>query len=114
MKNGTIEFVFKCLNCKQLNVENKRLGDLAQNIESAWKWEMKHMDFITRLLRSYKKHDFIWVIFYKLRKSANFLPVKTTHSPEDYSVLFIQEVIRLHEVPVSIILDRGAQFIAEF
>ncbi|WMV59271.1 hypothetical protein MTR67_052656, partial [Solanum verrucosum] len=36
------------------------------------------------------------------------------HSAEDYAKLYIQEVVRLHRVPVSIISDRGAQFTAQF
>ncbi|WMV23870.1 hypothetical protein MTR67_017255 [Solanum verrucosum] len=49
-----------------------------------------------------------------MTKLAHFLPVKTTHSTEDYAKLYIQEVVRLHGVPVSIISYRGAQFTAQF
>ncbi|WMV46948.1 hypothetical protein MTR67_040333 [Solanum verrucosum] len=49
-----------------------------------------------------------------MTKSTHFLSVKTTHSTEDYARLYIQEVVRLHGVPVSIISDRGAQFTAQF
>ncbi|WMV33290.1 hypothetical protein MTR67_026675 [Solanum verrucosum] len=41
-----------------------------------------------------------------MTKSAHFLPVKTTHSIEDYNNLYLQEVVRLHGVPASIISDR--------
>ena len=40
--------------------------------------------------------------------------VKTTYSAEDYAKLYLQEVVRLHGVSVSIILDKGAQFTAQF
>ncbi|WMV30634.1 hypothetical protein MTR67_024019 [Solanum verrucosum] len=56
---------------------------------------------------SRRQHDSIWVIVDRMTKSAYFLPVKTTHSVEDYARLYIQEVVRLHGVPVSIISDRG-------
>ncbi|KAH0739920.1 hypothetical protein KY290_038625 [Solanum tuberosum] len=72
------------------------------------------MDFITGLPRFRGQHDSIWVIVDRTTKSAHFLSVKTTLSAEDYAKLYIQEVVRLHGVPVSIISDRGAQFTARF
>jgi len=33
MKKSTAEFVDKCLNCQQVNVEHQRTGGMAQNIE---------------------------------------------------------------------------------
>ncbi|WMV18772.1 hypothetical protein MTR67_012157 [Solanum verrucosum] len=49
-----------------------------------------------------------------MTKLAHFLPVKTTHTAEDYAKLYLQEVVRLHGVLVSIISDRGAQFTTQF
>ena len=60
------------------------------------------MDFVTGLLRSHRQHDSIWVIVYRMTKSANFLPVKTTYSAEDYAKLYLQEVVRLHGVRSSL------------
>ncbi|KAH0720379.1 hypothetical protein KY285_005181 [Solanum tuberosum] len=115
MKMGIAEFVVKCPNCQQVKVEHQSPGGLAQNIELLeWKWEMINMDFITCLPRSRRQHDSIWVIVDRMTKSSHFLPVKTTHSVEDYAKLYLQEVVRLHGVSVSIILDRGAQFTAQF
>ena len=49
-----------------------------------------------------------------MTKSTQFLPVKTTHSVEDYADLYIHKVVRLHGIKVSIILDRGAHFTTRF
>ena len=88
---------------------------MAQEIKLPdWKWERINMDFITGLPRSRRQHDSIWVIVDRMTKSAHFLPVKTTHSVEDYAKLYIKEIVKLHGVPVSIISDRGAQFTAQF
>ncbi|XP_060200371.1 uncharacterized protein LOC132628621 [Lycium barbarum] len=72
------------------------------------------MDFITGLPRSRRKFDSIWVIVDRLTKSAHFLPVRTTYAAEDYANLYLKEIVHLHGIPVSIILDRGAQFTAKF
>jgi len=115
MKRGIAEFVAKCPNCQQVKVEYQKPSGLAQNIElPEWKWEMINMDFITGLPRSRRQHDSIWVIVNKISKSAHFLPVKTTHSTEDYAKLYLQKVVRLHGVSVSIISDKGTQFTAQF
>ncbi|XP_060202637.1 uncharacterized protein LOC132631056 [Lycium barbarum] len=80
----------------------------------AWKQEVIIMDFITGLLRSHRKFDSIWVIIDRLTKSTCFLPVRTTYATEDYAKLYLKEIVRLHSIPVSIISDRGAQFMAKF
>ena len=50
----------------------------------------------------------------RLTKAAHFLPVRTTHSAEDYARLYLKDIVRLHGIPISIITDRGAQFTAKF
>ena len=67
------------------------LEGLAQNIELLkWKWEIINLDFIIGLARSRMQHDYIWVIVDRMKKSAHFLLVKSTHSTEDYVKLYIQ------------------------
>ena len=106
LKKDVVEFVAKCLNFQQVKVEYQRPEGLAQNIEiPEWKWEMINMDFIIGLPRSRRQHDSICVIVDKMTNSINILPLKSTHSTKDYAKLYIQEVLRLHGVPVLIISD---------
>uniref|UniRef100_M1AKE9 Retrotransposon protein n=1 Tax=Solanum tuberosum TaxID=4113 RepID=M1AKE9_SOLTU len=79
-----------------------------------WKWEAINMDFITGLSRTRRQHDSIWVIVDRVTKSSRFLAVKTTDSAEDYAKLYINKIVRLHGVPLSIISDRGPQFTSHF
>ena len=72
------------------------------------------MDFITRLPRTRRQHDSIWVIVDWMTKSSRFLEVKTTDSVEDYDKIYINEIVRLHGVPLSIISDQGPQFTSHF
>ena len=93
--------------------KHQRPGGLAQNIKLLeWKWDIINMDFIIGLTRSQRQHDSIWLIVDGMTKSTHFLPVKTTYSAEDYAKLYLQEVVRLHGVPISIISDRGDEFTA--
>ena len=72
------------------------------------------MDFIVGLPNTYQKHDSIWVIIDKLTRTAHFLPVHTTYSTKKYAELYLDQIIRLHGVPKTIISDHGAQFVARF
>ena len=75
---------------------------------------MINMDFITGLPHTHRQHDSIWVIVDRVTKSSHFLAVKTTDSAENYVKLYINEIVRLHGVPLSIISDRGPQFTSHF
>ena len=72
------------------------------------------MDFVTHLPWTPQGHDAIWVIVDRLTKSAHFLVVRMTFTLERFCRLYIQEIVRLHGVPVSIVSDRDSRFTAHF
>jgi len=72
------------------------------------------MNFIARLPRTCRQYDLIWVIVDRMNKSDHFSLVKAYYSVEDYAKLYLREMVRLHRVPLSIILDRGTQFTSQF
>ena len=49
-----------------------------------------------------------------MTKSSHFIPLKSTYRAEDYALLYIDDIVRLHGIPFSIISDRGAQFTSHF
>jgi len=63
------------------------------------------MDFMTHLPRTFKGHDMIWVLVDQLTKSANFLAMNLRMSMAKLAQLYIKEIVRLHGVPSSIVLD---------
>ncbi|WP_225427127.1 integrase catalytic domain-containing protein, partial [Ligilactobacillus murinus] len=72
------------------------------------------MDFVVGLPKTTKGHDSIWVVIDRLTKSAHFLPVRTTYSMDQLADLYVQEIIRLHGIPVSIVSDRDPMFTSRF
>ena len=72
------------------------------------------MDFISGLPKTIKGYDSIWVIVDRLTKSAHFLPVRTTYTLDKLAEIYIQEIVRLHGVPTSIISDRDSRFTSHF
>ena len=72
------------------------------------------MDFMTHLPQTSRGHDVMWVVMNRLTKSAHFLAWRMTFTLEDFGRLYIQEIVRLHRVPVSIVADRDPRFMANF
>ena len=104
MKKDVAEFVSRCLTCQQVKAEHKRPGGLLRPLPvPEWKWERITMDFVVGLPRSRRGSDAIWVIVDRLTKSAHFLPIRTTDSVERLCRRYIDEIVRLHGVPVSIV-----------
>ena len=72
------------------------------------------IDFVLGLPQTSSGHDAIWMIVDRLTKSANFLAVKNTYSLERLAQLYVDEIVRLHGVPVSIISDKDPRFTSRF
>ena len=72
------------------------------------------MDFMTGLPQTQRHHDAIWVIVDRLTKSAHFLLVNVEDSLEKLAQLYMDEIVRLHGVPNSIVLNRDPRFTSRF
>ena len=72
------------------------------------------MDFVTHLPRTVRKHDVLWVIVDRLTKSRHFLVMRLTFTLEEFCMLYILEIVRLHGVLVSIMSDRDSKFTTHF
>ena len=46
--------------------------------------------------------------------SDHFIPVKSTYRAEDYARVYIEETVRWHGIPLSIISDRGYNLTSHF
>jgi len=115
MKRDVAEFVSKCLTCQQVKAEHQVPAGLLHPLPvPEWKWERITMDFVMGLPRTQKSHDAVWVIVDRLTKSAHFLPVRMDYSLERLAKLYIDEIVRLHGVPVSIVSDRDPRFTSRF
>jgi hypothetical protein len=54
------------------------------------------------------------VIVDRLTKVAHFIAVQTTYGRDKLAKLYINNILKLHGVPKSIVSDRGAQFVSKF
>ena len=72
------------------------------------------MDFVTHLPQTPRRHNVVSVIVDRHTKSTHFLVVQMTFTLEEFCRLYIREIVRLHGVPVSIVLDRDSKFTTHF
>ncbi|GAU51265.1 hypothetical protein TSUD_412520 [Trifolium subterraneum] len=115
MKTEIAEFVSRCIVCQQVKIEHQKPAGPLQPLEiPEWKWEHITMDFVTSLPRNQKGEDSIWVIVDRLTKSAHFIAVKSTYKASRYAEIFLEEIVKLHGVPLSIVSDRDPTFTSHF
>ena len=72
------------------------------------------MDFVLGFPLTQQKHDSVWVIVDKLTKSAHFISVRMDYSMDRLVELYVEELVRLHGVPLSIMSDRDPHFTLRF
>ena len=72
------------------------------------------MDFVAHLPPTLRKHDAVWVIVDRLTKLTHFLALQMTFTLEEFYRVYIQEIVRLHGVAVSIVSDRDPRFMSHF
>jgi hypothetical protein len=115
MKREIAKYISECDTCQRIKASHlKAVGPLQPLPIPSWKWEDICMDFIVGLPNTSRHHDSIWVIVGRLTKTAHFLLVHTTHRTEKYAEIYIDQIVRLHGIPRTIVSDRGAPFVARF
>ena len=65
---------------------------------------------MTSLPRTINGHDSIWVIVDRLTKLAHFLPIKKSFSLNRLAKMYIDEVVKLHGIPLRIVPDCDYKF----
>ncbi|GJS42320.1 putative reverse transcriptase domain-containing protein [Tanacetum coccineum] len=79
-----------------------------------WKWDNITIDFVTKLPRTSSGYDTIWIIVYRLTKSAHFLLMRENDSMDKLARLYMKEVVTRHRIPVLIICDYDGRFTLNF
>jgi hypothetical protein len=115
MKVDIAKYVAECDTCHRMKASHLKSAGVLQPLSiPMWKWDDISMDFIVGLPLTARKKDSIWVIMDRLTKTAHFVAVHTTYSVQQYPELYMDQIVRLHGIPKTIISDRGTQFVARF
>ena len=115
MKRDVTEYVSKCLTSQQVKAKHQVPTGLLNPLPiPQWKWDNITMDFVSGFPLTQQKNDSFWVIFDKLTKSAHFIPVKMDYSMDRLAELYVEDIVRLHGVQLSIVSDRDPHFTSRF
>ena len=106
MKKDTTELVYACLIYQKSKIEHQKSSGLMQpSFVPEWKWDNISMDFVGALPKTVKGSDSIWVIVGLLTKSTHLFPIKSGMSVAKLAEIYIEQVLRLHGIPSTIVSD---------
>jgi len=109
------EYVSTCLPC-QSNKAGHQLpaGKLQPLAIPEVNWNTVSMDFIGPLKPSKSGKNMIAVFVDKLSKQAHFAACTTSITAPETAKLFLEQVVRHHGIPRTIVSDRDVRFTANF
>lgn len=71
------------------------------------------MDFVGPFPTS-KGFDYLWVVICRLTLMVHLVPINMTIKASKLTWLFIKEIVRLHELPDTIVSNRDLKFMSKF
>ncbi|RDX91633.1 hypothetical protein CR513_26355, partial [Mucuna pruriens] len=104
----------RCLACKLAKSKVSPHGLYTPLPIPTISWIDISMDFILDLLRSKGGIDSIFVVVDRFFKMAHFIPCPKNDDTSHVANIFFKEVVRIHGLPRTIILDRDTKFLGVF
>ncbi len=113
------EHVSSCSICAMTkSSRHKPYGKLTSLPAPTHKWKDLSLDFVTGLppSKDWRGHsyDSILVIVDRLTKMAHYIAVDKTLDAEQFAQVLIENLVRYHGLPDSIVTDRGSLFTSQF
>ncbi|CAA9373459.1 hypothetical protein AVDCRST_MAG94-4350 [uncultured Leptolyngbya sp.] len=112
------EYVKSCTMCSRIKPARHKPYGLLQPLPAPrGPWTDITMDFVTGLPPSKRRReafDAILVVVDRYTKMAHYIPTRKTIDAPELADVFLEEILRLHGVPQSIVSDRGTVFTAQF
>jgi hypothetical protein len=114
IKQDVESFIKQCATCQHAKHSLQHPMGLLQPLPiPEGVWRDLSMDFIEGLPKS-EGYSVILVVVDRLTKYAHFLPLKHPYTATTIAQVFMDNVVKLHGLPHSIVTDRDPIFISHF
>ena len=114
MKEEVHKYIQSCNNCQLTKPELIPYPGLLQPLPIPKEaWNSISMDFITGLPKSEGK-EVIMVVVDRLTKYSHFIPLSHPYKAMDVATAFLNQVYKLHGLPMTLITDRDPVFTSRF
>lgn len=114
MKSAILRYVQSCAICSQAKLDRAAYPGLLQPLPvPRSSWEVVSMDFVEGLPLSGSANA-ILVVVDKFSKYNHFLPLKHPFSASSVARLFMDNIFKLHGMPLRIVSDRDKVFTSRF
>jgi hypothetical protein len=114
MREDVKRFMERCRICQHSKGKRQNAGLYQPLPIPNRSWDAVSMDFILGLPRTQRGFESIFVVVDIFYNMAHFIPCQKTSDTTHIVNLFFKEVIRLHDLPRSIVSDQDTKFMGHF
>ena len=108
------KYCLTCTKCQTAEPRNSLVTGLLHSLPIPLiPWMAIAMDFVGPFPRS-QGYDYLWVVVCRLTSMVRLIPICTTDTAQDLAKKFLNEIVKLHGLPQSIVSDRDPKFTSKF
>jgi hypothetical protein len=114
MRRDVERYVSQCTTCNKAKSRLNPHGLYMAFPVSSVPWEDISMDIILKLPRTKRGRDSIFMVADPFSKMTHFITCHKSDNASHVADLFFTEIVHLHGIPNTIVLDRDAKFLSQF
>lgn len=112
MRCDVDRYVQRCITCNKAKSKLNPYGLYTPLPVTNAPWEDISMDFVLGLPTTRRGRDFVFVVAHRISKMAHFIPYYKSDDVSHVADLFFKEIVRLHGMPKTIVLDGDVKFMS--